>query len=442
MKHLSKRLITLFLGIMMLFTVIPVSAFAANYDTNYAKYPVPTRTLKYTGGTTLKGDDVRWFQCAINYLVAKGKLSTDKLDVDGSFGKASRTAVYTFQAKYKNYDKNNVLAYDGCFGPASRTVMQKVLKADTSSCNHIYVLKEKVQATCGSSGYLRCVCSKCGNISTTILPETGKHVKKTVTDAAGFKKEYCSQCGKVFYSEVAEIRTALEKQGKSKAKINKEMEEINTFMINAKNLKNKTSEDADVIAIIGKIFEIGGFADDSKMIKIGGEICDYIGKAQTLKAIVSSNTNDIERVKSVLTTCSSVFKKLPGGKSMSALLDIMSDYFPVVLNKVKERYQYINMTELYYASGDPNNNLFLHDTFLENGAKEKRIIDLSLKEIAVNFEEVKNILGNHYWKSVKGTESKPSEKEINEYVQKFLEVKLKQHKEKTSFAKAAGLKQG
>lgn len=129
MKQLSKRLITLLLSVIMLFTVIPVSAFAANYDTNYAKYPVPARTLKYTGGPTLKGNDVKWFQCAINDLVAKGKLSTNKLDVDGSFGKASRTAVYAFQAEYKNYDKNNVLAYDGSFGTASRTVMQKVLKA-------------------------------------------------------------------------------------------------------------------------------------------------------------------------------------------------------------------------------------------------------------------------------------------------------------------------
>ncbi|SEK58063.1 peptidoglycan-binding protein [Ruminococcus albus] len=102
-----------------------IVASAATYSTNYKSHSEPSRTL--SNGS--RGDDVKWLQCAINDLVVNGdkngsRLSTSKLDVDGAFGNATRTAVLAFQRKYG-------LAVDGYFGPASRSKMKSVLRSAT-----------------------------------------------------------------------------------------------------------------------------------------------------------------------------------------------------------------------------------------------------------------------------------------------------------------------
>ena len=51
-------------------------------------------------------------------------MATSKLDVDGAFGNATKTAVLAFQRKYG-------LAVDGYFGPASRSKMKSVLRSAT-----------------------------------------------------------------------------------------------------------------------------------------------------------------------------------------------------------------------------------------------------------------------------------------------------------------------
>ena len=126
MKKASKHLITLILGMMVLLIALPLTSAAADYSVNYWEHSEPAKTLYYTGGTTIKGDDVKWFQCAINNLIINGdvnnsKLNTSKLDVDGSFGPASKTALLAFQKKYS-------LSQDGKFGPGSRSKMKAMLK--------------------------------------------------------------------------------------------------------------------------------------------------------------------------------------------------------------------------------------------------------------------------------------------------------------------------
>ena len=100
-----------------------IVASAATYSTNYQSHSEPSRTL--SNGS--RGDDVKWLQCAINNLIVNGdrngsRLSTSKLDVDGAFGNATKTAVLAFQRKYG-------LAVDGYFGPASRSKMKSVLRS-------------------------------------------------------------------------------------------------------------------------------------------------------------------------------------------------------------------------------------------------------------------------------------------------------------------------
>ena len=171
MKQFTKRFITMVLSLFVIMSSIPftnsvlpnliplnqITAEAANYRSDYWTFPVPTRNLKKISPNQ-RGNDVKWFQSAINNLIANGdrsnsRLSIAKLDVDGVFGTASRNATITFQKKYN-------LSADGIFGPASRAKMQAVLKPRNISHTHNYVLQKTVAATCGNYGYkeYRCNC--------------------------------------------------------------------------------------------------------------------------------------------------------------------------------------------------------------------------------------------------------------------------------------------
>lgn len=178
MKQFTKRFITMVLSLFVIMSSIPftnsvlpnliplnqITAEAANYRSDYWTFPVPTRNLKKISPNQ-RGNDVKWFQSAINNLIANGdrsnsRLSIAKLDVDGVFGTASRNATITFQKKYN-------LSADGIFGPASRAKMQAVLKPRNISHTHNYVLQKTVAATCGNYGYKEYRCS-CGLAQKTL----------------------------------------------------------------------------------------------------------------------------------------------------------------------------------------------------------------------------------------------------------------------------------
>ena len=169
MKKMTKRFLTLFLSIFMILAVLPVTAFAANYSVNYWEHNEPNpsyRQLYYNRNSQQYGDDVKWFQCAINNLVINGdvnnsRLSTNKLDVDGYFGPASNTALIAFQKKYN-------LVADGYFGNASLSKMRSVLR-DYSKHSSTQQPTQPTQPTHQHSytfqraGYnLNRVCSTCG----------------------------------------------------------------------------------------------------------------------------------------------------------------------------------------------------------------------------------------------------------------------------------------
>ena len=75
----------------------------------------PTRAIYYVY-PTMKGNDVKWVQQALNTTINAG------LAIDGSFGPACKSATIKFQKKYG-------LSQDGSFGPATRSKMVSVLNS-------------------------------------------------------------------------------------------------------------------------------------------------------------------------------------------------------------------------------------------------------------------------------------------------------------------------
>lgn len=139
MKKLSKKLVSVVLALVTVFTTLAATAttaFAANYSTSYSSYNEPEsndyaywngkKVVKGSGTTT---NEIKWMQAALNYCIAKKGLNASKLDVDGSFGPASKKATTAFQKKYG-------LSQDGSFGKNTISKMKSVLKSNNETTNH------------------------------------------------------------------------------------------------------------------------------------------------------------------------------------------------------------------------------------------------------------------------------------------------------------------
>lgn len=133
-KNITKFLsIALVLATIFSINAIGLTASAANYTTNYSNYDAPENSGDYAywngskvvrSGNTSK-DEVMWMQAALNYCITNKGLSTSKLDVDGSFGPASKAATTAFQKKYG-------LSVDGSFGPSTISKMKSVLSTSAT----------------------------------------------------------------------------------------------------------------------------------------------------------------------------------------------------------------------------------------------------------------------------------------------------------------------
>lgn len=123
----KNRLVALILALFMMCSTSAPSALAANYTSNYQQYSAPSssdyaywngsRVVRASGTTT---NEILWIQSAINNCIEKEGLNATKLDVDGSFGPASKKATLAFQ-------KAAGLEQDGSFGPATIQKMKDVL---------------------------------------------------------------------------------------------------------------------------------------------------------------------------------------------------------------------------------------------------------------------------------------------------------------------------
>ncbi len=82
---------------------------------NNSNYGTPSRTLRYTKGSLMRGDDVKWLQASLNQLINAG------LTVDGMFGKNTYNAV-------KNFQSLNSLGVDGIVGTYTRGKLTALLE--------------------------------------------------------------------------------------------------------------------------------------------------------------------------------------------------------------------------------------------------------------------------------------------------------------------------
>lgn len=116
---LKKVLSSIIATIIMLTSIVGFSISANAEDNPYNYSGEPTRAIYYVT-PTMKGNDVKWVQCALNLYGNYG------LAIDGSFGPACREATKKFQASIG-------LEQDGSFGPATRAKMVEWLNSRNSS---------------------------------------------------------------------------------------------------------------------------------------------------------------------------------------------------------------------------------------------------------------------------------------------------------------------
>lgn len=130
---------------------------SVSYDTGYNSYSVPddsdyaywngNKSVLASGTVT---NEVRWMQATLNYCIQNKGLNASYLEVDGSFGPASKSATKAFQSQ-------NGLSADGSFGPATINKMKSVLgiqsaePAVTSGASKITTAQ--IQAVLNQYGY-------------------------------------------------------------------------------------------------------------------------------------------------------------------------------------------------------------------------------------------------------------------------------------------------
>ncbi len=138
MKKTFKKLLSIVLVVATIFSIsalMPTTALAASQTTNYSNYTTPgssdyaywngKKMVKYKNTTKSK---VQWMQASLNYCIKNKGLSASYLDVDGSFGPASKKTTLAFQKKYG-------LKQDGSFGPGTISKMKSVLSSSSKPNN-------------------------------------------------------------------------------------------------------------------------------------------------------------------------------------------------------------------------------------------------------------------------------------------------------------------
>lgn len=240
-----KKSITKFLSIALsLATVFSINAFgmtafAANYTTNYSNYDAPENSGDYAywngskvvrSGSTSK-DEVMWMQAALNYCITNKGLSTSKLNVDGSFGPASKAATTAFQKKYG-------LSVDGSFGPSTISKMKSVLNppAPTPAPSNTSIsassIKTQITSTYSSAKKLAKVSNFSGKCGTYVKSQL--HVLGIINQS---KDTDCAGNGNKFYGNVKSGKTST---GYTKTKVSGGAKclanLVNTYGKNIKNI--------------------------------------------------------------------------------------------------------------------------------------------------------------------------------------------------------------
>ena len=183
--------------------------------------------------------------------------------------------------------------------------------------------------------------------------------------------------------------------------------------------------------LIGKLSELGGFAAINDEMEDAVAVCEYIGLVSDLKKIFNSDTDDIERFQSTLSALSTVCGKYDGGaETIGTMLELMDEYCTPVLKKVENTYK---VRELADYVIDENQCPKIGD-------QNKLVTNLTLAEMADNYDEVVKKLRQHYIgiaynKSVQYDNlSEKEQKKIDKHVGTFINAKIELYKENyTSF---------
>lgn len=120
--------------------------------TNYSSYDEPESSGDYAywnGSKVVKSsstnvNEIKWMQAALNYCIVNKGVSATKLDVDGSFGPATKSATLAFQKKYG-------LTQDGQFGPATIKKMKSVLDSSSATTTAKTTTKATAKTTTKAS---------------------------------------------------------------------------------------------------------------------------------------------------------------------------------------------------------------------------------------------------------------------------------------------------
>lgn len=150
-KNLPAILLTLS---MIIASVIGIGTTVNAEDNPYNYSGEPSRAIYYVL-PTMKGNDVKWVQAALNSYGGYG------LAVDGSFGPACREATRKFQASMG-------MSQDGSFGPATRSAMVNWLssngcKASGNSSNNSS--SKKQQSSKITTSQIQAILNKYGYVS-------------------------------------------------------------------------------------------------------------------------------------------------------------------------------------------------------------------------------------------------------------------------------------
>ena len=411
MKKVTKSILEILLGILMLITAMPLSASAANYSTNWKQYSTPTVTLKRGA----KGNNVKWLQCAINDLITNGdkngkKLNATKLDVDGSFGPGVETAVKKFQSSYS-------LSADGSFGPASRSKMVSVLKDPKgTTCNHKWAYHyTSSYATCTKDGLKYEKCSLCKNVRAVTIPKTGHTEKKE--SRYGFTTKTCTKCGTETYNERKDFVNKLMKEYYwSSWKANCLADDIEYY-----NVKNCTADIKSKVGKVGKAYSIAGSAlgksylkNLSKDCKKVCDVCDYIDLATDLKVMMSGSVNNYTRLSATISGLNSLCSKVQAGNYYTSALDTISKGLDKTLKEVHTAFVKKNMVN--WAVSD-----------IEVTGSSKPLQRMTVKEIEKNRSNVNAALIKRY-KSLYGKTYEASRKNVSDaqYCELFVQLKKRQ----------------
>lgn len=275
------------------------------------------------------------------------------------------------------------------------------------------------QATCTENGrrVLKCTRSGCNAVlNAQDIPALGHNSAKR-TNAIGLKEEYCTRCNTILDAGARQLRNKLKNEGYSDTDINNYIQQALSYMNKTANIKVSDS-DSTVMMLVGKVAESGYLTMGNEKLENFVSACEYISFVNDLRKTFNADTGNVERFESTLDSLSFVCGKVPGGEqTICKLLDGMNEYAPKVLEEVERTLSVRDLRALTSYRSDEGPTVVINNV-------KRNINDLSVYDIAANYDAVANSLKNIYYSAYDKT---ASEKNANAFVANYVKAKIGQH---------------